>query len=216
MTDPAAQLVVDALGKSGCAICRAIANDEARWMEAYWRDAMFDSEARMRFFNGGGFCKHHAWLLHRQAKRVGYGAAVSYLYGNLVRRDLDLVRSLKRKRRPRLRRSEPCRACVVSKGIARRKVEFLVEELERPETRKRYEKSDGLCFPHLAAALERARKREVTDLLLADWEGRLGSLRERLTEYDRKRDHRFAHEPKGEEQRSWTDVVEHYVGKPTL
>src|SRR4051794_11991986 len=90
MPNAANEHMAEALERPGCAVCTALAADETRWMEAYWREAMFDDDARARFFDAGGFCRHHAWVLHRQAKATGYGSAVSFLYGNLARRGTDL------------------------------------------------------------------------------------------------------------------------------
>jgi hypothetical protein len=208
MPNAANEHMAKALERSGCAVCTALAADEARWMEAYWREAMFDDDARARFFDAGGFCRHHAWVLHRQAKATGYGSAVSFLYGNLARRDSDLLA----KGRPKLlRRKARCRACTVMGETAERKASFLAEVLEEEPLRERYAAGDGLCWDHLALTAERARK-PVAAFLLADWRTRLETLRAALAEYDRKRDHRFAHEDKGDEQRSWTDVIRRYVG----
>ncbi|MDX6514780.1 MAG: hypothetical protein QOH73_446 [Gaiellaceae bacterium] len=199
-----------ALERPGCAVCAALAEDEARWMEAYWREAMFDDAARARFFDAGGFCHHHAWVLHRQAKAEGYGSAISFLYGNLARRDSDVLARGKAKL---LRRKARCRACTVMDETVERKAGFLVEVLEEQELRERYAAGDGLCYAHLALTAERAGK-GVAAFLLEDWRARLELLRAGLAEYDRKRDYRFAEEPKGDEQRSWTDVVRRYVGEP--
>ena len=49
--------------------------------------------------------------------------------------------------------------------------------------------------------------------LLSDRRRRLERLALGLAEYDRKRDHRYAREPKGDEQRSITDVVRLYAGE---
>jgi hypothetical protein len=199
-----------ALGAPGCAVCTALAADEARWMEAYWREAMFDDVARARFFDAGGFCRRHAWVLHRQAKAEGYGSAVSFLYGNLARLDSEVLR---RGRAKLLRRKVRCRACVVMEETAARKAGFLAQVLEEDEGRARYSAGDALCFDHLALTADAASK-AVASFLMADWRARLEALRAALAEYDRKRDHRFAHEPKGDEQRSWTDVIRRYVGEP--
>jgi hypothetical protein len=202
--------MAQALERPGCAVCTALADDEARWMEAYWREAMFDDAARARFFDAGGFCRRHAWVLHRQAKATGYGSAVSFLYGNLARRDSDVLA----KGRPRLlRRKARCRACTVMDEAAERKAAFLAEVLVEEGLRARYAAGDGLCYAHLGLTAERAGK-PVTAFLLEDWRARLEALRAALAEYDRKRDHRFNTEPKGDEQRSWTDVIRRYVGDP--
>jgi hypothetical protein len=208
MPNPANEHMAKALERPGCALCTALADDEARWMEAYWREAMFDDDARARFFDAGGFCRRHAWVLHRQAKATGYGSAVSFLYGNLARRDTDLLAKGKPKL---LRRKARCRACTVMDEAAARKAGFLAEVLEEEPLRERYAVGDGLCWEHLALTSEHAR-RAVAAFLLDDWRARLEELRAALAEYDRKRDYRYAEEPKGPEQRSWTDVIRRYVG----
>src|SRR5436190_3636599 len=145
-----------ALARPGCAVCTALADDEARWMEAYWREAMFDDAARARFFGAGGFCKRHAWVLHRQAKAEGYGSAVSFLYGNLARLDSDVLARGK----PRLlRRKARCRACIVQEEATERKAGFLAEVLEEDPVRERYAAGDGLCYEHLVVTAEKAGKR---------------------------------------------------------
>src|SRR3954466_12481198 len=195
--------MAQALERPGCAVCTALAQDEARWMKAYWREAMFDDAARARFFDAGGFCRRHAWVLHRQAKAEGYGSAVSFLYGNLARRDSEVLARAK----PRLlRRKARCRACTVMDEAAGRKAGFLAEVLEEEPLRERYAAGDGLCYAHLELTATRATK-PVAAFLLADWRARLERLRAALAEYDPQRDYRFAEEPKGDEQRSWTDVV---------
>src|SRR3954454_18324579 len=90
MPNPANEHMAKALERPGCAVCTALAADETRWMEAYWREAMFDDDARARFFDAGRFCRHRAGVLPLQAKATGCASAVSFLYGNLARRDTGL------------------------------------------------------------------------------------------------------------------------------
>jgi hypothetical protein len=94
---------------------------------------------------------------------------------------------------------------------ATRKAGFLAQVLEEEAVRERYAGGDGLCYEHLAATAEQGSKR-VAAFLIEDWRARLEVLRAGLAEYDRKRDYRFSAEPKGDEQRSWTDIVRRYVG----
>jgi hypothetical protein len=208
MPNPANEPMAAALERPGCAVCTTLVEDEARWMEAYWREAMFDDAARARFFDAGGFCRRHAWVLHRQARATGYGSAVSFLYGNLARRDSDVLARGKPKL---LRRKASCRACAVLDQSSARKAGFLAQVLAEEPLRERYAAGDGLCYEHLRLTAERATK-PVAAFLLADWRARLETIRAGLAEYDRKRDHRFSHEDKGDEQRSWTDVIRRYVG----
>jgi hypothetical protein len=213
--------LVRALGRRGCALCLAVDADDERWMVSFWREGRRDANARRRFFEAGGFCRRHAWNLHRVAAAAGSGAAIADLYGRLLSDDLNRLASLHGsldRRRPKtldLGRRRRCPACSFREEALERKAHFLVEALDDEEIRRALRSSDGLCFPHFARALEAALaagRRETGAFLLDDWRERLARLRSELAEYDRKRDHRYASEPKGLEQRSWTEVVRRYVG----
>ncbi len=214
--------ILEALRRSGCSLCRVEAIDDRRWMDSFWREGKQDPGTRRRFYAAGGFCRHHAWLLHRLVAAEAAGAAIADVYGSLAERDIawldELRASLdrgKRRRRAPLRRGGRCPACVASAGDAERKVHFFVELLAEAEVRPHYQSSDGLCVAHFARALAHAldTDEEVARLLLDDWRERLAHVRDQLVEFDRKRDHRYADEPKGDAQGSWTEVIRRYVGE---
>ena len=215
--------LIQALALPGCALCRALEEDERRWMDSFWREGKQSPEARKRFFEAGGFCRRHAWLLHRLLADEGSGAAIADLYGQLATYDLrsleNVREDLNRRRRraePILRRRRRCPACAFRGEALERKAHFLVEALSEEEIRTRYRRSDGLCLPHLARTLDDALAdgdERGAGFLLDDWRDRLGQLRSGLAEYDRKRDYRYVSEPKGAEQRSWTEVIRRYVGE---
>jgi hypothetical protein len=154
---------------------------------------------------------------------AGSGAAIADPYGQLATNDLrwfEKVRvNLDRRRRrqaPTLRRRRRCPACAFRGEALERKAHFLVEALSEDRVRKAYRRSERLCFTHLARSLEEAlnpRSSQTAAFLLDDWRDRLAELRSELAEYDRMRDYRYASEPKGLEQRSWTEVIRRYVGE---
>jgi hypothetical protein len=209
-----------ALRLSGCPVCRVAAADEQRWLETWWREGRNSKEGRQRFYDGGGFCTKHAWLLHDVCRRNDSGAAIAAVYGPLVDRDLALLAEIERSIvRPRrrgtsLRRAASCSACVAAAEETERRAYFLAELLRSPGARTRYADCDGLCFAHLAAAIGVASRDapDVARFLLHDWKRRLEAVRQQLAEFDRKRDHRYLDEPKGREQESWTEVIDLYVG----
>lgn len=214
--------IVEALRRSGCPLCRVDAIDDRRWMSSFWREGKQDPGTRRRFYAAGGFCREHGWLLHRLVAAEAAGAAIADVYGSLAERDivwLDQLRANldrgKRRRQVPLGRSGRCPACVAHEAGGERKVHFFVELLAEPEVRPHYQSSDGLCFGHFLRALEHALEtdEEIARLLLDDWRERLAHVREQLAEFDRKRDYRYAAEPKGEEQGSWTEVIRRYVGE---
>ncbi len=218
--------LVAALRAPDCPLCRALARAEEQEVASFWREGRFAPEARSHFFEAGGYCPRHAWMLHRQlAARVG-GAPIVDLYGPLARRDLERLERLlveigepRRLRPRRLRfpaRRRRCLACVRATEVAGRKAHLFVDALAEAPVRTAYARSDGLCFAHFVSVVDAALARdgELARFLIEDWRARLAALSAQLAEYDRKRDYRFAHEPKGREQRSWTEIVRRYAGRP--
>jgi hypothetical protein len=213
--------LVRALGLDGCALCRALDADDNRWMGSFWREGKQDRQARRRFFEAGGFCREHAWLLHRLVAKEGSGAAIADLYGQLAVYDLRLLENIRaslerrRQRTPALRRRRRCPACAYRVEALERKAHFLVEALSEEQVREASLRSEGLCFPHFVRTVEDALatgERLTACFLLDEWRERLAELHSELSEFDRKRDYRYASEPKGAEQRSWTEVIRRYVG----
>jgi len=216
--------LIEALGQPGCPLCRALSLDDRRWVDSFWREGKQDPGARTRFFEAGGFCRHHAWLLHHLVAAEGSGAAIADVYGWLATYDLRWLDRIKtslegRQRRRRsavLKRRRPCPACFARDEAVKRKVHFFVDYLREPPVQEVYTNSQGLCFIHLAAVVEHALAADAPELalfLLDDWRRRLVEVRLELAEFDRKRDYRYASEPKGAEQRSWTEAIRLYVGE---
>jgi hypothetical protein len=211
--------LVEAFPLAGCPLCRTLADDEERWMESFWREGRSGREARLAFYDGGGFCRRHAWLLHRLVHARSSGAAIADVYGALADRDLarldKLLAASGIRARARLQRRAACSACVAAEDALSRKAYFLVELLRAEEAQTRYRESDGLCFPHLARTVADAPEAgaEVARFLVRDWRRRLADVRAQLEEFDRKRDVHHAHEPRGPEQDSWTEVIRLYVGE---
>lgn len=213
--------IVEALGRSGCPLCRVEAIEDRRWMDSFWREGRKDPRMRRRFFDAGGFCRHHAWLLHRSVAAKDKGAAIADVYGWLAESDLAWLHDLRgglgrgRRLRRRLERTEACPACVALEEAGERNVHFFIEALSEAHVRARYASSDGLCFTHLTAAVNRAlhANEDLARFLLDDWRARLAELRIELAELERKRDYRYALESKGDEEHSWTEVIRRYVGE---
>ncbi|MEX0674746.1 MAG: hypothetical protein WD067_08220 [Gaiellaceae bacterium] len=175
--------LVEAFALPGCPVCRVRAIDERRRLDSFGREGRNDPDVRQRFFDAGGFCREHAWRLHGLG-----GPAVADLYGKLAEREL---RGVERRSR---RRGRGCPACEAAEAAAERKRYFLVEALASPVLRERYARSEGLCFPDLAGALEQANG-ELARFLVDDWRER---LRQALADED------------------WTGLVRRYAGDPKV
>jgi hypothetical protein len=216
--------ILSALALPGCPLCRVVDGDDRRLLDAFRREGRRDPRARGRFLAAGGLCRRHGWLLHELAAAAGEGGSISDLYGSLADSDLvtldETIGRLRRRARGRagagLRREGRCQACDAREAAAERKTHFLLQALREAPVRERYGRSDGLCYPHLenaVAAASTAGDPATAVALLEDWRARLAAVRSDLAAYDRKRMHEHADEPKGREQRSWTEVIRRYVGE---
>lgn len=186
--------LVDGLASGRCPVCHALAADERRWLDSFWREGRRDPATRRRFFAAGGFCSRHAWLLHDLVVDAGASAAVADAYGALAERDMaELAAPIAARGRPRtrglLRRTGECPACVAAADALERKTHFFRELLGNSAGRERYERSAALCLPHLRSAIAAAGREDETSVyLLHDWRRRLDAVREQLADVDRWRD----------------------------
>ena len=106
----------------------------------------------------------------------------------------------------------PCPACRVADEATARYLSALVQHIDTPDVRAAIERSSFLCLPDVVRALEAARRPEQAQAVLDIACAKLTQLHGELAELIRKRDYRFSHEPKGEEQTSWFRAVGQLVG----
>ena len=181
----------DGLASGACPLCFAVALDEERWLESFWREGRTDATTRRRFYDAGGFCQDHAWRLHELVAQSGKTFAIADVYGSLAGRDLAETG----KGVPL--RTSTCPACTARTEALERKAYYLLELLATASGRERYERSHGLCLPHLAEMVATAGKDdELARFLIADWRRRLAEVRQRI-----------------DEPRAASDAISLYVGE---
>lgn len=222
----------DAFGKPGCPVCRLLEEGSRRNLDNLLYERVNDPGTRDVLRASRGFCNWHAWML-REVLHSASG--VSILYSDFLG---ETIRSLKRRADTPppvspLRRiwnwlrgsdagpAAPPRgaqlACPACHGwpSEAHDLQTLVAFLDDPEFSAAYERSDGLCLPHLERALSLAspataiRLRQMTV-------PRLEHLKWELEEFGRKRDYRYAGEERGEEGTAWLRAIEFFVGKPQV
>ena len=207
--------LADGMASGACPVCYAIVAHLERWLTSFWQEGRQDPEARLRFYAAGGFCRDHIWLL--EDVDVRHAAGVADVYSHLATRDLAaLDETLRgahgRRRRRSLAREAGCPACEEEHDATARKVDFLLQLLTSETGRECYERSEGACLPHLIKLLDRAEP-EPARFLLVDAQRRLRALRDRLEHFDRTRDHRYARERTGDDERACHDAIERYAGR---
>lgn len=219
--------LLEALHGPGCALCALRHEAVDRYLDALLYEQVNDSGLRHALARSRGFCRDHAWML------IGFGDSLgtALLYRDQVAHALgDVQQAAREGRRPgrRLWRGRavspaavlrtlrsaaaPCPACAVALDAETRYLTLLLSGLDEPEMRRALERSSFLCLPHLMRALDLARSPDRSTVLLEMAESALRRLHDELTELIRKRDYRFVHEPRGQEQTSWVRAVAHLVG----
>ncbi len=168
-----------AMGEPRCPICRLVRESEEwrLWLLLYEHSG--DPEIHRRFARALGLCSRHAKILERIVvqRPLATPAAVARFYGPLCAH----VRGALGDGLPRQR----CDLCRYAEDTARRYAASLAELLRSAEGRREYERSDGLCIPHLAHAMDAATG-GVRDFLRADTAARLATLEGNLRELQRK------------------------------
>jgi hypothetical protein len=211
--DPRLGLAI--LRHRGCPACRAAGAAELRSIRWFLRET-YGEPSTMKALLTKQVCVRHAWPM-----LTGDNAHLSRTFEYLVKARLaepaqPRSRGLFSRKREPSADARPCMICEQGEHAGTVAVWNVLKALRSDEGRTAYAGHDGLCLPHHREAARRA------DPWLAEWlEDDLRRRLERLLElfdlYDRHRDVRFQHEPKGEEQEAWRWALRLFWGDlPTL
>lgn len=166
--------LVDACAKPGCPVCRCLVADARQYLGAILYEHVNDPDTRRRLRASWGFCGWHTWML-REVAEPAFGSAILHedllrVLGQRFRREWRapcsesygllgrLRRAIGRRRRPvlvELRDRRPtCSACQESTDAERRYLDAALRYADDPQFDRAYARSEGLCVPHMARALE--------------------------------------------------------------
>ncbi len=219
--------LVDAQAMAGCPICRLVYKATDRYLDALLYEAVLDPDVRAKLKDSQGFCADHVEMLRNQPGRA---LGVALIYRDTLK---QLLKSLEQARptRPsnwaarlrgagasdsptvmRLSPSQGCPACAIAATTEQDYIALLLAHLDDPKLHEAYAAGEGLCLPHLLAALRQVRDEETLQRLVAPQAERYRRMLADLDEFIRKRDHRFAHEKYGDEGDVWLRVMNVIVG----
>jgi hypothetical protein len=109
---------------------------------------------------------------------------------------------------------DACPACTSQREREAYALWVLTESLVEEESfRSLYKQSGGFCIPHFKAALKVAQREDAVRILIEAQSTVLTRLAGELSEYLRKHDYRFSHEPYGPEADVVVRATEILVGK---
>ena len=178
--------LLEALPRPGCPICYLAKRTTYRYLDILSYENVNDPGLRARLRAARGFCRYHAWQF---VDDLDDGLGTAIIYRDIVESMLaalaaagvgsagangpspllaglrsahgsqghDLVR--------RLAPRGECPACYQLDLLTRVFVDILLDHLDDPDLSAALARSTGLCLPHLAQALGRARTWEQAERL---------------------------------------------------
>ncbi|GIV15330.1 MAG: hypothetical protein KatS3mg022_0765 [Armatimonadota bacterium] len=191
----------EALQEGECALCWLAHQHLLRQVDTLLSEHVNDPQWRQSLREGNGFCAYHAELVLSRA---------SVLSLAIIAEDVLAHTSIA----PATKRASVgwhCQLCEAQVRDVAQMTKLLAELLHQAEWRTRYERSSGLCLPHLRQVL-RSASPEVQKWIVANENHRWQILRAQLQEVIRKHDYRFQHEPWGEEVGSWRRAMRKIYG----
>ena len=216
-----AHRLAEACRGTGCPLCRALRTAAVQDLTAFLGEHVTDPQARARLTAAGGLCAGHAALL-REVPDAALGVAIVYqaLVGD-ARRWVTGARSrtVRQGAWPRLpargggpARPAPCPACAEAPRAERRLLAALLDGLGGADLAGAYRGSDGLCLPHLQAAVSQGAGHPGLGVILEHAHQRLERLAADLDGFIASHDHRATVRPTPVEASSWTRALEALAG----
>lgn len=197
--DAAAFEVREALGESGCVVCRLSLRSVSRLIRSIAYEQVNDLSLREQLRRAAGFCNAHAYQWLAEARSV-LGTAL--IYRDVLNASLAEMDSRRGGRlRGLLGGGQPEASCPLCAAQADSEVRYLDTLLSvvSPEPSV-VDASDGLCRRHTLAALRMGGA--GAEALVQRTRVVVGQMLAELDEVIRKEDYRFRDEPRTDAERS--------------
>ncbi len=227
--------LIEACGQEGCPVCRCLREDGFRYLDALMYEQVNDPGTRAALQASWGFCNWHAWML-KEIPNSGLGAAI--IYEDLLRTVLARLKRLFIKidrgklkvgwvsrllrRSPRIpllkarRRKADCLICRSSRSSEGYYLQAILDFEGDPEFDRAFNRSWGVCLPHLLHLVELGRDYPRLEPVLKKVETKWRQLQDELKRFIDKHDYRATEAFTEEEARSWRQAVEMLTGAPGL
>jgi len=217
--------LLEAQAKAGCPLCRLVYRATDRYLDSLLYEAVLDPDVRDKLKQSQGFCREHVAMLSRQPGRA---LGIALIYRDIVR-DLSVglhkaqiqergwIDRLRERvpwhrRQATLPATRQCPACDIAQRHQDSYIELLLAHLDDVKLSAAYAEGEGLCLDHLILAIDRAPDQATVQRLVQPQIERYTVMLHHLDEFIRKRDHRFRHEPMGEEGDVWLRAMNAVAG----
>lgn len=226
--------LVEACERPGCPVCHCLEVDARQYLEALLYEQVNDPDLRIRLYSSWGFCNWHAWML-RETSVPAFGSSI--IYDDLLRmasRRLErsslrlilgprgpvdwLLRRFGRRRAPALvelyRRRSICPACGETAESEARYLQAALDFVDDAQFDGAYQRSQGLCVPHVIRALELGAGRDRAATLIARTLPKWAELRRDLAGFIGKHEYRNTQRFTEAEGTAYLRAFETLVGAP--
>jgi Family of unknown function (DUF6062) len=223
--------LLEALGKSGCPVCRIVEEASASYLDTLFYEQVTDVGVRRKLRQARGLCNWHSW----RGKNIPTAAlGVAIIAQDLLEEECGRLAELQRRsfwRRIRThlrsqlsrqallsylrgwRRRSVCPACQTVSAHERHALETTLNFLDEEVFARRLETSFGLCLPHFMLAAEHYPFHPGLVALSEVQRDKHASLVAELEDFSRKHDYRFSREAWGMESDAWQRAIEAMAGK---
>lgn len=203
---------------AGCPICGLAERTLRRYLSALTHEGVTDRQQRAVIRAAYGFCPSHARVLRESRNALGSALIHRDLLSTLNKALAEEKPRAKLRLRILGRGEQPlpanggCVACAQVREAEQRYSSAFGAALADPEALQQFQRSSGLCVPHLRLALSHAGVAEY-ELIRSSQSIIWGNLIAELDEFIRKQDHNFRHEPSGTEADSWKRAIDLVAGR---
>lgn len=214
-----AYALYEAFDQPGCPVCRLASESVHHYLGSLIYEYITKAPTHLAVRAARGFCPTHAWHVQDELNATAQGVAL--LYEGLIRTLLDEMgavapdggRAQVNRAANALKPQGECPACEHRATVEDHLLRNLLEAFDQDEFAAGFERSAGLCLPHLRMALERSGHTRAKAQLLHIQQSIWARLQADLKEYIRKQDYRFADEDMGAEGNSARRAIEQFSGK---
>ncbi len=201
-----------AFDQPGCPICRLTADSVHGYLDSLVYEYVNKPATHMAVRAARGFCTIHAWHALEHINASGLGIAL--LYEGLVRnmlKDMGEIQPGDGRRQltqaaNALKPRAACPACEHRDKVEGHLLRNLLEHLDQPAFAEAYERSAGICLPHLRLALDLGGMTAAKVQLVAVQQAIWGRLQRDLAEYIRKSDYNVNEELGAEGDSPWRAI----------
>lgn len=216
--------LLETFSQPGCAICRLLQRDVARYLDTLLYELTVDPPTQTSFRASRGLCHDHTW----QLPALNSALNVAILYDAVIDEVTKIAQRSTPERQGGLARlfngaptsaladalapQKPCPACIVRDDAERRYLQVLGSYTTEKRLQAAFAKSDGLCLPHFRGVLGFAREAENTRLLIEVQVAKWTAIKQELELFLHKMDAHY-HEQMGTEATSWLRALARVAGE---